>query len=105
MKYNDEQWEQLIAQADASGLSGEKWCMENNISFGAYRYHKYSKGKKKVCNSSSPECKLVKVNIADKKSSTPNNGFDISIGKATIKVDSVASLDTVAKLINLINEA
>lgn len=105
MKYTNEEWKALFKQAEESGLSGKRWCLENNISYGAYKYHRYSKIKTKEAAGVNVNHKLVKVQLSDGDIQNNPKGFDIIIGKASIRVESVGNLDAVASLINLINEA
>lgn len=105
MKYTNEEWKKLFKRADESELSAKQWCLENNISYGAYKYHRYGKVKNKDTADIKANQKLVKVRLTDSNNQTDSNGFDIVIGKASIRIESVGSLDAVARLISLVNEA
>lgn len=98
MKYTNEEWKELFKQAEESGVSGKHWGLENNISYGVYKYHRYSKIEETA--DVNVNHKLVKVQFSDGDVQNNPKDFDIIIKKASIRVASVGNLDAVASLIN-----
>lgn len=105
MKYTDEQWQEIFKKVDESELSANQWCLQNNVPYGSYKYHRYDKKGDHEKTDVKSDHRLVKVKIVDNDIHTNSTGLDIVIGKASIKVNSVGDLNAVAHLINLINEA
>lgn len=107
-KYSQDQWHQFFEDAAKSDLPIKKWCEENGISFNAFCYHKYSKPYRKrsrVTNCTSEvNNPLVKLSLVDSVPTIRNDGFEIVLGKACIKVDQSTDLSVLAKLIGLLNE-
>ncbi len=109
MNYSDDQWQVIFTEAANSDLTIKKWCLANDVSYNAFCYHKYSKP---YLNRSRDEVKdsgfttaLVRLDIVDCNSKVVSKGFDVNIGKATISVDDSTDLETLTKLIGMINEA
>ncbi len=107
-QYSQDQWHQFFEDAANSDLPIKKWCLANDVSFNAFCYHKYSKPYRKRSRVS--ECAnevnspLVKLSLVDCVPTIRNDGFEIVIGKACIKVDDSTDLVTLAKLIRLLDE-
>ena len=112
MKTNDlqELWEKRLSDYRSSGLTQKKWCEQNNIGYGQFRYRLYELAKKKENRPDKKE-RFKKENTSTEwievQSEEISNGekadIMIRIGRVSVEVNNGVDVRTLTNVMKAID--